>query len=111
MKQKINIEDFDKKLPFGIPDGYFETFPSRMIAQLEQPKKSIRFRKSLKIWISIVAMFVGMLLVGKFYFMPSHSAKVLSEVSVDTYDNYVLSQVDESQLIDIYVNNYPSTNK
>jgi hypothetical protein len=104
MKQKINITDLDRKLPFEVPEDYFDTFSARMTAQLEEPRKTIGFSKSLKIWISIAAIFVGVVVVGKFYYLPSHSPKELSEVSAENYESYVLSQVDEAQLVDVYVN-------
>lgn len=38
--EKINIEDMDRKMPFEVPEGYFEGFEKKMMARLEAMESS-----------------------------------------------------------------------
>ena len=94
----ITLEEIGKELPFGVPENYFEQFANQMEAQIAV--KRTPFRKVLINWMSMAAMFVGILIMGQIFYTVYQNNTVKNE---DNYELYVLSQVDESSLIDYYV--------
>jgi hypothetical protein len=95
-------EDFPKGIPFDVPEGYFEQFPSRM-AELIETKKHVktvsltRFLKPLPI-ISIAAMIAVISILGLKILTKNHE-----EVSDEELRNYVIQQgiMDEMELEEI----------
>jgi hypothetical protein len=49
------------------------------------------------------AVFVGVIIIGSVYY--SNIQKDNNAYTADNYESYVLSQVDESSMMDYYVNN------
>lgn len=94
----ISLDDVGKELPFAVPEHYFEQFPLEMERKIAGKKKSVH--KLLKPWMYLAAMFVGILIIGQIYYMVyQHNTSTKQE----NYESYVLSQVDESSLMDYYV--------
>lgn len=90
----------EKRAAFKMPENYFDDFPLAMmdvIATEEQPKKSSRFFRSAWTY-AVAAMFVGVLFLGQYFL----SSNMKSNGFIESYDSYVLSQVDESALLDFY---------
>ena len=97
-KKHISLEEIGKDLPFKTPENYFEDFANRMEAQIVV--KPLPLRKTLTPWLYMAAMFVGLFVVGQIIFTVFQSSSVKNE---DSYESYVLSQVDETAMIDYYV--------
>lgn len=90
----------DKRGSFGLPENYFNDFPMAMMEQIEasaQPKKRSRFFASAWTYAA-AAVFVGVLFWGQYFL----SAGLKSTSFVETYDSYVLSQVDENAMLEFY---------
>jgi len=99
-KKHISLEEIGKEVPFSVPENYFEDFAAKMEGQISI--KPISIRKAFAPWMYMAAMFVGVFVVGQILF------NVLSDKTTksdDSYESYVLSQVDESSLMDLYVDN------
>jgi hypothetical protein len=96
--ENILLEKIGKELPFSVPENYFNQFALQFEEQIGY--KHTHNRRVLKIWMSIAAMFVGVLIVGQVFY--SNHQKNLAQ-NAETYENYVLTQVDESSLMDYYV--------
>ena len=94
----ITLEEIGKELPFSVPENYFEQFANQMEAQITVRRSP--FRKVLINWMSIAARFVGILIMGQVYYTVYQNNTAKNE---DNYELYVLSQVDESSLMDYYV--------
>lgn len=94
----ITLEEIGKELPFTVPENYFEQFATQMEAQVMVKRKPSR--KALINWMSMAAMFVGILIMGQVFYTAYQNNTAKNE---DNYELYVLSQVDESSLMDYYV--------
>lgn len=91
----------DNKLPFTVPEHYFENFALQLNSKIaDQPKTFIL--KKRKPWLYVAAIFVGMVIFGGSYY---YKYQKDTEIYSENYETYVLSQVDESSIIDYYVDN------
>ena len=95
----IEIQKAGKKLPFRLPDNYFDEFAARMDElTADEPKDTNRF--SIRPWMyAAAASLIGVVFMGQIYLSENKSQKLASE----TYDTYVLSQVNETSIIDYYL--------
>ncbi len=97
-KKNISLNDAGNKLPFEVPENYFENFAQQMDEKIML--KSNSSRKFLKPWMYIAASLVGILLAVQIFYSVNKSNATTKE---ENYESYVLSQVDESSLVDYYV--------
>jgi hypothetical protein len=105
MKNNKNIlfEQAGNKLPFSVPEDYFNQFALRIEDQIGYRKTHLHFLRS---WMYMAAMFVGILVMsGIFYTKYQRNSLKNSE----NYESYVMAQVDETAVVDYYVND--SSNK
>ena len=95
---KLLIEEMSKELPFIVPENYFKQFALQMEEQIGIKKLTIR--KSLKPWMYMAAMFVGIVVLGPVFYTVNQNSQ---SRNAENYESYVLSQVDENSLADLYV--------
>lgn len=102
-KTHIESEKLDKKRPFTLPETYFRDFASRMDEMIiEQEAKSTRFY--LRPWMyGIAASLIGVVFLGQIYLTNAKN----KQSTTDTYDTYVLSQVNENTIVDYYLTSNP----
>ncbi|NDV46177.1 hypothetical protein D0T49_03860 [Paludibacter sp. 221] len=96
-KKKISLSEINKELPFEVPQGYFDDFASRMIAQTSE--QHVPVRRMLKPWLYMAGMFVGILLLGNVVY---NAYQNYNSLKTENYERYLLSQVDDVSLIDFY---------
>jgi hypothetical protein len=96
--KNILIEEISKELPFSVPENYFEQFALQMEEQVGF-KKSI-IRKVFRPWMYIAAMFIGIMIMGQIFYTVN---KNNATRNAENYETYVLSQVDENSLADVYI--------
>ncbi len=97
-KKYISLDNLEKELPFAVPENYFQQFPLEMERKIAG--KQISVHKLLKPWMYLAAMFVGIVIFAQIYYtVYQHNTSAKQE----NYESYVLSQVDESSLLDYYV--------
>jgi len=95
----MTLDETGNRLPFSVPENYFEEFALKIESQTIPATVSLR--KMIKPWLYLAAMFVGIIVIGKtFYSVHSNNVAKNSE----NYELYVVSQVDESLVYDNYVN-------
>lgn len=97
----ISLDEMNNKLPFSVPENYFEEFALKMDKQIAAAK-SIRLKK-IRRWMYAAAVFAGMMISGGAYY--SHYQKQQDAAYVENYESYILSQVDEPSMIDYYLIN------
>jgi len=97
--KNILIDEISKELPFGVPENYFNQFALQIEEQIGY-KRSI-IRNVLKPWMYMAAMFVGILIMGEVFYTVNQNNTTRN---TETYETYVLSQVDETMLVDAYMN-------
>jgi hypothetical protein len=102
MKKNNNIllEKIGKELPFGVPENYFEQFASKFEEQISN--KHVHASRFIKPWMYMAAMFVGILVIGQIFYTVNQNNALKA---ADNYESYVLSQVDETSLMDYYADN------
>lgn len=97
-KKHISLDDVGNKLPFTVPENYFEQFAQNIESQISA--KQVSVYKLLKPWMYMAAMFVGILIFAQVFYSVYQNNTKSKE---DNYESYVLSQVDESSIMDYYV--------
>lgn len=97
-RDNILFDKIGKELPFGVPEDYFNQFALQFEEQIGY--KDVANRRVFKIWMSMAAMFVGVLIMGQIFY--SSHQRALAR-NAENYETYVLSQVDETSVVDYYV--------
>ncbi len=87
-----------KELAFSVPENYFDQFALQIDKQIGYQHTASR--KLLRSWMYVAAMFVGVLIVGQVFYATHKRNLACNE---ENYESYVLSQVDESSMVDYYV--------
>ncbi len=107
MKAKENIPEeipgMSRKIPFGVPDNYFDELPSRIQERLsETPTISISRIYPVRRGLALAAMFIGLVTVGYFglkVILNGQDARMLSGDEVSTAIEYFGYQFDDDMLI------------
>ena len=100
MKEKthISLEEIEKKVPFSVPENYFENFATKMDEHIGLKKEKVRY--SIRTWMYAAAIFVGIVVFGQVYF---NIFNLDSTSTTENYSQYVLSQLDETSMMDYYL--------
>lgn len=101
--KSISLDDIGNELPFGVPNDYFEQFALQIRREIEI--KSIPSSRTLKPWFYRAAILVGIVVVSNIFYSHYQQLKIIKDnnnISQED-ESYVLSQVDESTLMDCYV--------
>lgn len=96
--ENILLEKIGKELPFSVPENYFDQFALQLEGQIGY--KHVARSKVLKPWMYMAAMFVGIFVVSQVLYT-THQNNLAR--NAENYESYVLSQVDETSLMDYYV--------
>lgn len=97
-KKHISLDEIGNKIPFGVPENYFENFAVQIDGQVGH--SSVPVKRLFQPWMYMAAMFVGVFIMAQVFYSVYHNN---SASRADNYELYVLSQVDESSLIDFYI--------
>jgi energy-coupling factor transporter ATP-binding protein EcfA2 len=107
MKAKENIPEeipgMSRKIPFGVPDNYFNELPSRIQERLsETPTVSISRVYPVRRSLALAAMFIGLVTLGYFgmkMILNGQDARMLSGEEISTAIEYFGYQFDDDMLI------------
>ena len=107
MKAKENIPEeipgMSRKIPFSVPDNYFDQFPSRIQERLsETPAVPISRTYPVRRVLAMAAMFIGLVTVGYFglkMILNGQDSRMLSEDEVSTAIEYFGHEFDDEMLI------------
>jgi hypothetical protein len=100
--KNMSFEEIGKELPFSVPDNYFEQFANQIDKQIGY--NSTRSHKIFRPWMyATAAVFVGVMVLTPVFYTANNQSNIVK--NTDNYETYVLSQVDESALLDCYVEN------
>jgi len=101
-KKNISLEEIGKELPFSVPENYFEQFANQIDKQIGY--NSTRSHKIFRPWMyAAAAVFVGVMVLTPVFY--TNNTQHNGTKNTDNYETYVLSQVDETALLDCYVDN------
>jgi hypothetical protein len=96
--KNILNEKVAKELAFRVPENYFDQFALQIDKQIGYQRSSNH--KLLRRWMYVAAMFVGVLVAGQVFYS-THQKRLAR--NAENYESYVLSQVDETSMVDYYV--------
>ena len=107
MKLKENIPEeipgMSRKVPFGVPDNYFDEFPSRIQERLsETPTIPISRTYPARRVLAMAVMFIGLVTVGYFglrMILNGQDTMMLSGDEVSTAIEYFGHEFDDDMLI------------
>lgn len=106
----MNEEDlkqrYGKKNPFGVPEGYFDEFPEKMMNLIPKESDSPRtvdigLWDRVKPWVYMAAMFVGLMFTARM-FMGKYSQQA-EQMPDDAESVYSISELPD-EYIDPIVN-------
>lgn len=91
------LNEIGNRIPFQVPENYFDSFALEMDGRIGASKVSMK--KMFAPWMYMAAMFVGLLLLGNVFLSVYKTNKAQNQ---EMYEMYVLSQLDDSVLMDYY---------
>jgi len=96
--EKFMFEEAGKELPFKVPENYFEQFAAQIDRQTGFAAGRNRI---LRPWMyAAAAVLVGIAIITPVMYNRTQANLVQSN---ENYESYVLSQVDETVMMDYYV--------
>jgi hypothetical protein len=92
MKEDTEFQEFKQKLPYKVPDSFFEQVSENTLSKAKQREEQKR-KKSLWLWrsVSVAASLIGLALFGYFMLEPGKPAKNLI-VQVEQTDSVQTNQ-------------------
>jgi hypothetical protein len=107
MKLKENrteeIPGMSRKIPFRVPDNYFDEFPSRIRERVSETRElPVPLLYPVRRVLAMAAMFIGLVTVGYFglrMIQNGQDARMLSGDEVSTAIEYFGYQFDDDMLI------------
>jgi len=111
MKAKENIPEdipgISRKIPFSVPDNYFDALPSKIQERLSETQTvSISRNYSVRRGLALAAMFIGLVTVGYFglrMILAGQDDRMLSGEEVSSAIEYYGYQFDDEMLMAAYV--------
>ena len=97
----ISLNEIGNKIPFTVPENYFEQFALNIESQTIEASTPV-VKRILKPWMYMAAAFIGVLLFARVAFSVYNTSQ--DKIS-ENYEMYVMSQLDESVVYDYYVTN------
>ena len=99
--EHISLNEIGNKIPFTVPENYFEQFALNIESQTGEVAKPV-FKQILKSWMYMAAAFIGVLLFARVAFSIYNTSQ---DKINENYEIYVMSQLDESVVYDYYTTN------
>ena len=96
-KNKYTFEEVGNRLPFDVPENYFEEFAVRM--EVLTGNQKVPVKRMAHSWMYMAAMFVGLFIIGNVLLQVFKSNRIKH---TEAYEAYLLSQLDESVYYDYY---------
>lgn len=97
MDKKFKIEDVGNRVPFSVPENYFEQFAVQFEGQISI--KPVSPLKLMRPWMYMAAMFLGVFFISRIAYTVYTENKF---TDAEKYELYVMSQVDDVENIDLY---------
>jgi hypothetical protein len=96
--KNISLEQIGRELPFSVPENYFEQFALQIDKQIGYKQKAVY--KFIRPWMYAAAMIIGVIVLSPVFYSVYQNK---TAANTENYESYVLSQVDETVMMDYYV--------
>lgn len=99
----MNLKETHNKLPFNVPEGYFDNLPDRVLLKinnLPETNTPTHFRLLLRRQLAWAASFLAFVLLATWFYItitPKTNNKTIAQV---TLEDVVVTQVEETDIID-----------
>lgn len=100
-RDNTSLQEAGTQLPFTVPEGYFDELTGRITAQTSE--RHVPLRRMTRAWMYMAAMFAGIVLLGNIAYAIYQRN---TNLKLENYDRYLMSQVDDVALIDFYLENF-----
>lgn len=97
--EKKTLEEIGNRVPFTVPENYFEDFAKKMEVMTKVDNKTFTIKALSRPWIYLAAMFVGLLVITNIL-LNVNGAEQSDAIS---YDQYLSAQMDPTVLADYYL--------
>jgi hypothetical protein len=111
-KYNNRLSYINKDNPFIIPEGFFDSFPSRLSEKIHNPESAGIYEKyilTLKPYLAIAALFIGVVIIGIISYNVLHRGNNIQKLKADEMANLINEDVyylsDESIMEVINLNN------
>lgn len=103
--KEFRIHEEENKMPTGFttPDGYFDSFTERLMANLPQPEvKVVPLYRRKPVWLSAAAAFLVIITAGIFFLLSQPAKNQPNEADIQNYlvYNTNINVYDISQNLD-----------
>lgn len=106
--KKSRLDNINRKSGMSVPDGYFDSFPDKMMKRLPESlpfvEEPVTIWDKVKPWMYMAAMFAGIALMFKVFTWNSGSSENMAEMN----ENLIELTSDEAEALFFYdnVNDY-----
>lgn len=90
MGKNKNLEETGNRMPFSVPENYFEQFATQFESQIVIERKLSM--KILRPWMYMAAMFLGVLFLSRIVYTVYNDNKL---EATENYELYVMTQVND----------------
>jgi len=97
-KKNIAFEEAGRKLPFKVPENYFEQFAANIDSKIA--RKHVTIFTMIKPWMYVAAILLGVLFISKVGYNIYNNQRITNS---ENYELYVMSQVGEDEVVDLYL--------
>ncbi len=90
MRKNMNLKETGNRLPFTVPENYFEDFADRFESRIlvKQPSKL----KLMRPWMYAAAIFAGVFFMSRIAYKTYTNNKI---AAAENYELYILAQVND----------------
>lgn len=97
-KKNIAFEEAGRKLPFTVPENYFEQFAANIDSKIA--RKHVTVFTMIKPWMYVAAILFGVLFISRVGYNIYNNQRITNS---ENYELYVMSQVGEYEVVDLYL--------
>lgn len=114
-EEKDLLKKYGKKNPFTVPEGYFQSFPERLMEQLPEKEvisePEIKTWDRIKPWVYMAAMFVGLMFTVRAFVGEERQAQSTGmDTEISNYteipDEYIDPIVNQTMMDDYELYRY-----
>lgn len=97
----IGLEELGNERPFALPENYFDDFAAQMDMTVAEMSMSEKPKQRIRPWMyGVAASIIGVIFMIQVFISENKKKETLIS---ETYETYVLSQVNENSIIDYYL--------
>ncbi len=97
MDKNRNLNEIGNRIPFSVPENYFQDFANQFDAQISV--KPVAPLKLLRPWMYMAAMFLGVFFMSRIIYTVYNDNKI---AAAENYELYVMTQVNDVESLQYF---------